>query len=59
MSELHRMMNKYGLISGGLEPGSILIRKYIKPAKRKVENEGSAESDAKLKKKGNIVAKGR
>jgi hypothetical protein len=54
------MMNKYGLISGGLEPGSILIRKYIKPAKRKVEEDSSsAESDAKLKKKGNIVAKGR
>jgi hypothetical protein len=35
MTEVHRLMNKQGLISGSLNERDILIRKYIKPAKRK------------------------
>lgn len=57
MSELHRMMNRYGMISGALDPSNILIRKYVKPAKRKIEEEPAPETSQK--KKANIVAKGR
>jgi len=51
------MMNKYGLISGGLEPGNILIRKYIKPAKRKTDETAVNENVAGRNK--NLIAKGR
>ena len=59
MSELHRMMNRYGMISGALDPSNILIRKYVKPAKRKIEEEPAAAPETSQKKKANIVAKGR
>ena len=51
------MMNRYGMISGALDPSNILIRKYVKPAKRKIEEEPAPETSQK--KKANIVAKGR
>ena len=50
-------MNRYGMISGALDPSNILIRKYVKPAKRKIEEEPAPETSQK--KKANIVAKGR
>lgn len=45
------MMNKQGLISGILNEKDILIRKYIKPAKRNETNEPVAELTPAQKKR--------
>ena len=41
-------MNRHGLISGRLNEGSFLIRKYIKPAKRKEVDEVSEDQSKKI-----------
>lgn len=51
MTEVHRMMNKQGLISGALNEKDILIRKYIKPSKRKETVEPAVELNPAQKKR--------
>ena len=43
-------MNKYGLIDSKMGPNATLLRKYIKPAKRKSEDEQQSRNDKKGKK---------
>lgn len=67
MSEIHRMMNQSGMINSGLNEKKIILRKYIKPAKRDiVEGTGTGTgagavlaSAGQMKGKGkNLVKKG-
>jgi hypothetical protein len=52
-------MNKQGLISGALNEKDILIRKYIKPGKRKETVAEPVEMTPAQKKRAELLAKGR
>jgi hypothetical protein len=41
MAELHKVMTRVGLINAELGEGEVLLRKYIKPAKRKEKEDGA------------------
>ena len=51
MSEIQRLMNKFGLVDTKMGKNAVLLRKYIKPAKRTEKTEDSAESRVSKKAK--------
>jgi len=59
MTEIHRLMNKQGLLYGNLNERDIVIRRYIKPAKRRETTAEPQDVNPTQKKRAELLAKGR